>query len=50
MEGWMEGQTGEQKDGWMDRPYFIGTFQPSPGVQKLNQFIYSEYVYLQAIN
>ena len=46
----MEGRTGEQKDGWSDSPYFIGPFRPSPGVQKLNQFIYSEYVYLQAIN
>ena len=37
-EGWMEGQ----KDGRMDRPYFIGPLQLPPGVQKkeLNRHVY----------
>ena len=26
--------TDRQKDGWTDRPYFIGPFQPRPGVQQ----------------
>ena len=24
-----------KKEGWMDRPYFIGLFQPMPGFQRL---------------
>ena len=31
IEGWTEGQT--------DRPYFIGTFHPRPGVQKGMQYL-----------
>ena len=27
-------QKDEQKDGWMDRPCFIGTCWPRPGVQQ----------------
>ena len=34
MEGQTEGQMQAQKEGWMDRPYFIRPFWPRSGVQK----------------